>query len=97
MGNGDIILNQTPLPNSIISRKNSSVILYTVQSDDIITVPKLVGLSLNEASVIAINYGFNLMIEGNGGTVTEQSLPLGAMVKRGSVIKIKTLNFDHED
>ena len=46
-----------------------------------------------------INNGLNISISGsgNGGTVVSQSLPLGAKVKRGEVIDLKTLVTDYED
>lgn len=97
IGNGSVVLKQTPAPTSIISKKNSSVILYTDESKNEVTVPKLVGLSLEEAAKTAINAGLNINIVGNSGIVTEQSLPIGAIVHRGSVIIIKVLSTDHED
>ena len=54
---------------------------------------------MEEAAKIAINAGLNISVEGSlfGGTILNQSLPLGVKVKRGSVIRLIVLEIDHED
>ena len=44
-----------------------------------------------------MNTGLNLNIIGYGGTVTAQSLPMGAVVKRGEVITLTVLILDSEE
>ena len=99
VGDGDTVLSQTPSAEDTIDRKNSKIILYTSENEDIVTVPSLVGKSASEAVRDAINAGLNIKIVGcgDGGNVTSQSIPLGARVKRGSVITLTTMITDYED
>jgi len=99
IGDGDIVISQTPGADDIITSINSKIILYTSQPEDYVYVPSLIGMPINEAVALAINNGLNISISGsgNGGTVVSQSLPLGAKVKRGEVINLRTLITDYED
>lgn len=98
IGDGDIILSQTPNSEDNITSKNSKIILYTIEKDELIRVPSLVGETLESATEIAINSGLNISISGSfGGEVVSQSLPVGALVKRGTVVNIKTIVLDYED
>lgn len=99
VGTGEIVISQTPGSNDYISRKNSKIILYTTKENEFVTVPDFVGMNVEEAVKKAINSGLNITLSGsgNGGTVVYQSLPLGATVKRGEVIKLKTMITDFED
>ena len=98
IGNGETILNQTPNSNDVISYDNSKIILYTVNEDQYVNVPSFVGLSLFEAANEAVNIGLNIKIKGSGGgTVITQSLPLGALVKKGEIIELYTMVTDYED
>ena len=55
-------------------------------------------MELSEATRLLINLGLNLKICGAGsGTVTQQSLPYGAIVPKGEVITLNTLILDYED
>ena len=56
-------------------------------------------MELDEAVKTAINAGLNIRISGSigGGVVMSQSLPLGAKVRRGEVIKLETMARDFED
>lgn len=99
IGTGDTVLSQTPGDNDVITLKHSKIILYTGGDEEYITVPKLVGLNIEEAVKAAINSGLNIKItgSGNGGIVIRQSLPLGAIVKRGESITLETMITDFED
>ena len=98
IGDGDIVLSQTPNSEDTITSKNSKIILYTIEKDELIRVPSLVGETLESATEIAINSGLNISISGSfGGEVVSQSLPVGALVKRGTVVNIKTIVLDYED
>lgn len=99
IGDGETVISQTPGPNDIITSINSKIILYTSPIEDYVYVPGLIGMPIEEAVTYAINNGLNISISGsgNGGTVVSQSLPLGAKVKRGEVIDLKTLVTDYED
>ena len=72
--------------------------------EEFISVPSLVGLDAYTASITAINSGFNIKIQGIVQSapsakyrVVSQSLPYGANVERGSVIKITVMKIDFED
>ena len=99
VGDGDTVIAQTPGANDRITHKHSKIILYTKETEDLVTVPNLVGRTVDEATKIAIDAGLNVSISGSfyGGEVISQSLPLGAVVKRGEVIHIITLVTDFED
>ena len=90
---------QTPGEDDVIDSKLSKIILYTEKISEYVTVPKLVGLTVEKAAEIAVNSGLNISIRGSsvGGTVTAQSLPLGAKVKRGQVVVLDALALDFED
>lgn len=104
IGNGNSVLYQVPPSNSNILRNVSTVYLYTEHLDEeTVTVPALSGLSVKEANILAVESGLNIRI--NGGlsenctslTVTSQSLPAGAKVKRGTVITLGVMGLDFED
>ncbi len=99
VGSGDTVIAQTPGENDKITYKHSKIILYTIEEDELIAVPNLIGKKIADAVKEAVNAGLNISISGslNGGTVTSQSLPLGALVKRGTVIDIYALITDFED
>ena len=98
IGDGDIILSQTPSIIDSVALPNTTVILYTVETVENIIIPSLVGKSIAEATQICINLGLNIKITGSGaGTVVSQSLPLGAIVRKGDIIELHTLILDYED
>ncbi len=99
VGDGDTVVAQSPGELDVINSSLSRIILYTTHTNEYTRVPSLIGAKIEEAAEIAINAGLNISIQGcgNGGTVVEQSLPLGAKVKRGEVIILKTLITDYED
>ena len=99
IGDGDTVLSQTPSMDDVISTKHSKIILYTTHETEMTVVPNLVGKSIDEAARLAINSGLNISISGSadGGTVVYQSLPMGASVKKGEVIRLKTMITDFED
>ena len=98
VGNGNFILRQSPEADDIINNSLSKIILYTEEFNDYVSVPSLVGLEASEAVTLAVNSGLNIRLKGNAetGTVVSQSLPLGANVKRGSVIELEILICDFE-
>ena len=98
IGNGDFVLKQTPEKGDTISNSLSKVILYTEEAEDFISVPALVGLEISEAVAKAVNSGLNIRLTGNKeiGNVITQSLPVGAKVKRGSIIELEILICDFE-
>jgi stage V sporulation protein D (sporulation-specific penicillin-binding protein) len=105
VGNGEVITSQTPFGGDVLTYPISKIILYTEGAlCENVTVPTLVGMDLANAVRVAVNSGLNLKILGrsdsaSGGSdrVSEQSLPPGKEVKRGSVISIRLINTDFED
>ena len=104
IGNGSVVLAQTPDKGSEITAEYSVVTLYTVkQNEEYLIVPNVVGLAPEKANEILIEAGFNIKISGivdrHSGNiiVCYQSLPEGERARKGSVIEIKILGTDHED
>jgi stage V sporulation protein D (sporulation-specific penicillin-binding protein) len=98
VGNNDTVISQTPSPNDVINSKNTKIFLYTEEAKCEVEMPSLVGKSLIEASEILINLGLNIKIFGaGGGTVTKQSHPAGALLKKGRIVELYTLISDYED
>jgi stage V sporulation protein D (sporulation-specific penicillin-binding protein) len=105
IGNGETVVAQTPSANDTITYPLSKILIYTENvEENSASVPNLVGLSAAEAIKSALNAGLNVHITGGTAaypdgddTVTEQSLPEGKSVKRGSVITIRTINTSYED
>jgi stage V sporulation protein D (sporulation-specific penicillin-binding protein) len=99
VGDGEKIIGQTPGYDDTVTHKNTKIILYTTYTQDYITVPDLVGLSVADATAKAINSGLNISLSGSctGGIIISQSLPLGAIVKRGEAIKLQAMIVDYED
>lgn len=99
IGDGSLVLSQSPTGEDIITNSKTKIYLYTTKEDDLIIVPSLVGKDISEATEICINLGLNIEISGskNGGVITYQSLPVGSRIKKGSIIKLKALILDFED
>ncbi len=105
VGDGTTVLYQTPFAGDVITKPLSKVVLYTTSTEEKYTnVPNLVGLNLAEAVKLATNSGFNIRLSGNTAVapsgddiVTEQSLPAGEKVKKGSLITFKAISTKHED
>ena len=98
IGNGTSVLHQTPGKNDVITHATSKIILYTEEISEYVTVPALVGKEISEAAILAIDTGLNIRIRGStGGTVISQSLPLGAIVKRGETVELSVMLTEHED
>ena len=105
IGDGKIVLSQTPAPCDEVTYPLSKVLLYTECSESSeITVPDLCGLSLGEAIARAIGSGLNIRLAGIGETspdgddiITAQSLPPGKRVTRGTVITLRAITTEFED
>ena len=98
IGSGDIVLSQTPSYGNYTDSIETKIYLYTQEIEDYINVPSLIGKTAKEASDVCISLGLNLEITGApGGFVVSQSLPMGALVPRGELIKLTVLVTDYED
>ena len=105
VGEGNTVISQTPSGGDITTASLSKVILYTVSVDnEKIKVPSLIGLSAYEAIKQATNAGLSIKLVGSnslspdgGDKITEQSLPPGEEVGRGSVIILRVVHEGFED
>jgi stage V sporulation protein D (sporulation-specific penicillin-binding protein) len=104
IGNGSAVISQIPSADVSILKSTSKIYLYTEKRDEeYVSVPSVVGLSIKEANLLLTNIGLNIAISGGLSekcttiTVTSQNLPLGAKVKKGSVITLTVLGTDFED
>ena len=99
IGSGDTVLYQSPDDLDYINTTLGKVYLYTIEDDEQVSIPSLVGLSATDAASVCMRLGLNVSFSGsgNGGTVISQSLPTGARVKKGTRIDIKTQVRDYED
>jgi len=98
IGNGSTVISQSPTSEDTLYPALTKIILYTEEKEDYVTVPALVGKELSGAVSEAISSGLNVKISGaSSGTVIYQSLPNGAVVKKGTVIELKSLIVDYED
>ena len=100
VGNGEKITSQMPKVNSMIYKNGGKVILYTNVDDgaETASVPNVIGLSPEYASVLLVNAGFNIKIEGStnfkygqGATVVYQGYQEGTVLAKGTVVTIKIL------
>lgn len=103
VGSGTSVVNQVPVSGSTMSKKNGKVILYTESTSEKLTavVPKVIGLSAQAANELLTDAGFNVKIEGatgsTGATVVSQSLPVGTVTEKGTVITIDMRHMDGTD
>ncbi len=99
VGEGDIVLSQSPTHHDTISSSLSTVMLYTIKEGEQTTVPSLVGKEISAAVAECTALGLNIRLRGSidGGVVTAQSLPAGARVERGCVIELTAMVLDFED
>lgn len=82
IGNGNRIIKQYPA-----SRVNVSALdkIFLVTNDSNITMPNLVGYSINEANNLLNILDINYEYEGNG-YITTQSIPAGVAVKKEDIV-----------
>lgn len=99
IGDGEWVISQTPEELDVITYAHSKILLYTTTEDSYVSVPGFIGMSVDEATRLALNSGLNIRIKGGlgAGKVVSQSLPLGATVKRGEVVTIDIIVTDYED
>ncbi len=93
VGDGDSVTDQTPAGGAIIPA-GAEVILYmgAEKSDQLCTVPNVVGLSADEANRALVNAGLIMKATGAGGSgvkVISQSLASGTEAAAGSVVTVQ--------
>ena len=107
VGNGATVTAQMPTSGSVLTKTDGKVILYTegiASSTQMTTVPKVTGLTAEEAIKAFQAKGLNVLISGAtnynvgaGAKVIEQSIAENVEVKRGTVIKIRCLYDEPDD
>lgn len=104
VGNGNYVIRQSPDAGESLFSATGTVILYTAEEEDTVSVPRLVGLSLSDAVLLAEGSGLNVKISGSKqgipdslDPVTDQSIPPGTVVKKGTVISLLAPSTDFED
>lgn len=105
VGDGNVVVAQTPEKDTVFDFTLSKIILYTEKDmEKNVTVPNLVGLSPADATKAAINAGLNVKFSGlspvatnSTDKVTSQSLSPNTCVPRGTVITIRVISVDFED
>lgn len=102
IGGGDTVLSQVPSPDTLLNVSLGTVILYTEEvGPEYASVPDLVGMDAQSATVLLMQRGFNVAIRGAKNYyigkdvyVVAQDVQPGLKVKKGTVI---TLTFLHKD
>ena len=104
IGDGSVVLAQTPAEGVEITPALSTVYLYTTkETENTAVVPNLIGMTLADANRALINSGLNVYIEmgtenrGEILTVTRQDYPEGTVLPVGTVVKIYAIATDFED
>lgn len=93
-GGGQKVLSQVPEPNKPIP-KDGSVVLFTDSSSasQMVTVPKLTGLSLSQANERAAGAGLNISVAGaaltgSNARSSSQDIAENSKVKPGTVVTV---------
>ena len=97
-GSGDTVTSQMPTSGTKITKTGGKIILYTggeSSSSNTVTVPSVVGMTVQNAIKTLQSRGINVLIngttnyaQGEGAVVTVQGTPSGTSVKYGSVVSI---------
>ena len=94
-GTQEYVTGQIPAPGNAVPG-GSQVLLYLGQTEPqtTVTVPDFTGKTLSDAMKLAAQLGLYILISGNDDTaasivVTQQSIPKGEAVPRGTTIELK--------
>lgn len=95
-GDGETIVDQLPKPGSSITA-NSNVILYTTEADTntLVTVPDVTGVSMSEAKSRLLNAGLNFEVIGaglatnNDAYASKQSIAPGEKVAPATIVGVE--------
>lgn len=92
----DIVLDQTPKPNTVISKK-SVVVLYTYKPEKemMVKVPDLTNKNIAEATQTLADLGLNIKISGMGIALKQSNQP-GTQIAKGEVITVDFIDLNTE-
>ena len=100
IGKGENVIAQIPQPSEQISQ-GGNIVLYTDSEsrNTSVKVPKLIGMSVLEATKTALSFNLNIKISGSnlsesGVVSSTQSVPEGTEVSPGTTINV---GFIHKD
>ncbi len=98
IGDGNVIRYQVPEAGTYVRREGAKIYLYTsksLEAENQVTAPNVVGMTAEAATKTLINRGFNVKIVGTEyykntltATVHAQSIKVGTIMSRGSVITL---------
>ncbi len=105
VGNGQVVISQTPTPNIDIYQGTSVVYLYTAnENQPKTTMPQMIGKTLSEAIKLAAEGCISLQIDGvfdlnlsDRLIIVSQSIAANEIVNCGEVVRICAQLVDHED
>ena len=106
IGDGDIVLSQSPSPDTALHCSLGNVILYTTDSseDAYVSVPNLIGMTAESANQALLAAGLNVAYDGitnfyigKESVVTAQSAEPGLKVRKGTVVHLRFLHTDDQD
>ncbi len=108
IGDGNLVLSQTPAAGVKVEPDSAKIILYTtkesMQSKKTVKVPDLTGLTATAANGTLARLGLNIKISGTknymsgtGAVVVEQYPAAGTEVEIGSVIEVTFRYLDDKD
>ena len=95
IGNGTSVVAQVPASGEKMSKDNGRVILYTESTTESATaiVPDVTGLTAEQANKKLTDAGLNVRLTGTnigtGTVVYAQSLPMGTVTSKGTIIEIE--------
>ncbi len=104
VGDGDKVVRQVPDAGQSIPA-GGAVLLYTEKESDslTVTVPNLVGRSVNDVNTLASQAGINVQMQGlivgggNAAVSSAQSVPAGEKVPKGTVVRVTFVYNDTAD
>ncbi len=105
VGDGSTIIGQVPDAGTTLIKTLGSVLLLTDGAvNDSVTVPKVTGMSAQEANAALIHAGLNISIGGaknyyigKDAVVITQSAEPGMILPRGTIVHVTFLHTDDQD
>lgn len=97
VGEGELVLRQSPMPGTVMEKADGKIILYLSDppEEQVVKVPDVVGKTPEQANRMLVDAGLNLHVRGirnhadaEGIRVISQSVPPGTKIARGTVIEI---------